>query len=100
MLGGAATDEQFPLDDDDLDPFDFHFHGFGQLGQGPPPSLENNVPPMPNLEHLAAMGWGVWPQPTDALVDDILDLIPMNDNVFLTEKTLGEIPIVSNFLIN
>jgi hypothetical protein len=29
MLGAGAEDEQFPPDDDDFDPFAFHFHGFG-----------------------------------------------------------------------
>lgn len=37
---------------------------------------------MPNLEHLAAMGWGVWPQPDNPPVaEDVPELIPMNANV-------------------
>ena len=59
----------------------FHFHGFGHMGQGPPPSPEANVPPMPNLNHLAAMGWGVWPQPAEQPPkENIPVLIPLNAN--------------------
>jgi hypothetical protein len=56
MLGGMAADEQFPPADEDFDPYEFHFHGFGQLGNGPP------VPPIipaqfhPDDELQQAMG--------------------------------------------
>ena len=60
MLGGAAEDEQFPPDDNDFDPYNFHFHGFGQMGHGPPPSPEQHIPVPPNIDILAAMGWEQW----------------------------------------
>jgi hypothetical protein len=63
MLGGVAADEQFPPDDDDdfnFNPNEFHFHGFGHNGPPSPPSPENHAPAPPSLDHLQAMGWGVW----------------------------------------
>ena len=54
MLGEDAQDEDFPPGDDDFDPNQFFFHGFGQLGHGPP-----QPPPAPQapfiLENLQAM---------------------------------------------
>lgn len=55
MLGGGAQDEDFPLDDDDFDPQEFHFHGFGQPGKVPPAS------PLVNIPVLRPWGSGVWP---------------------------------------
>lgn len=80
MLGGAAADEQFPLDDDDFDTNHFEFHGFGQQGQGPPPSPEIHAPFHPNLEHLQAVGWEVWPNPNEQPVDVVPDLVPISEN--------------------
>lgn len=93
MLGGAPADEHFPPDDDDFDPHEYHFHGFGQAGQGPPPSPDNNGPPKPNLDHLATMGWGVWPQPANPPVDEappaIMPLDGNNDAQVLPEALLN-----------
>jgi hypothetical protein len=77
MLGGAAADEQFPPDDDDLNfnSNEFHFHGFGHNGPPPPPSPENHAPAPPSLDHLQAMGWGVWPNPVDQ-PEDVPELVP------------------------
>lgn len=52
MLGNAAQDEDFPPDDGDFDPNVFHFYGFGQPGQGPPPAQR---PFEPNLEALQGL---------------------------------------------
>lgn len=80
MLGAGAEDEQLPPDDDDFDPFAFHFHGFGQLGQGPQSSPEADAPDEPNPEYLAAMGWGLWPQPVvqPPQQEEAPTLIPLN----------------------
>jgi hypothetical protein len=57
LLGGAPEDEGFPPDDDDdFDPYEFHFHGFRQPGQGPPEPAPINIPFQPNQEVLNAMG--------------------------------------------
>lgn len=60
MIGNAAQDEDFPPDNGDFDPNNFHFHGFGQPGNGPPPPPPANdqQPPPPDMEHLQALGWG------------------------------------------
>jgi len=44
MLGTALQDEDFPPADDDFNPNQFIYHGFGQMGQGPPPPP---TPPKP-----------------------------------------------------
>jgi hypothetical protein len=67
MLGSAAQDEDLPLGDDDFDPNNFFYYGFGQFGQGPPPPPNDSPAPF-ILEHLQAMGWGVWP---NQAVEDI-----------------------------
>jgi hypothetical protein len=42
MLGVAPQDEDFSPGDDDFNPNQFIYHGFGQMGQGPPPHLLQN----------------------------------------------------------
>lgn len=37
MLGARAQVEDFPPGDDGFDPNNFLYHGYGQMGQGPPP---------------------------------------------------------------
>jgi len=70
MLGQGPQDEDFPPDDDDFDPHQFFYHGFGQFGQGPPPPPPNPQPPF-IIEHLQAMGWNAWPhQPVQGLNDN------------------------------
>lgn len=84
MLGVGAQDEQFPLDDDDFDPNDSYFHGFGHLGHGPPPPLEEQLPAPPNQDHLAAMGWEQWQNQDDQVqvpIDNAPGQIPLQ--VFL-----------------
>lgn len=82
MLGAAPRDEGFPPDDDDFDPHAFHFHGFGQMGQGPPPSppMDNNHEA--NLEILEGLGWNAWPgdqaNQDNAQDEEIPNLIPIN----------------------
>lgn len=46
MLGGAPADEDFPPRDEDFNPHNFFYHGFGQMGQGqgPPPAPEAHNP--------------------------------------------------------
>lgn len=69
MLGQGPQDEDFPPDDD-FDPHQFFYHGFGQFGQGPPPPPPNPQPPF-IIEHLQAMGWNAWPhQPVQGLNDN------------------------------
>jgi hypothetical protein len=61
MLGAMPHDENFPPEDpDDVDPHHFHFFGFGQPGQGPPPG--NNGPFATNLFHADAAdpSWAPW----------------------------------------
>lgn len=93
MLGGGPGDEQFPPDDDDFDPNQFHYHGFGQIGQGPPLSPEHFAPPMPNPDLLAAVGWGVWPQNAEN---------PPQDNPVVAAAGPAEIPAAlgNNFVQN
>lgn len=84
MLGAGPGDEHFPPDDGDFDPQNFHFHGFGQPGNGPPPSPPINPIPQANLEALHAMGWDAWPanQNDQAFQDEQIapNLIPIHQN--------------------
>jgi hypothetical protein len=52
ILGNGAQDEDFPPDDVDFDPNDFHYHGFGLPGNGPPPPSPPVQLAAPNVEHL------------------------------------------------
>lgn len=69
LLGGLAQDEDIPLgpdDDDDFQPKNFAFYGFGQPWQEPPMPHPFNpfnpfVVPNPNNQHLQVMGWDFWP---------------------------------------
>lgn len=81
MLGGAPQDEDFPSDDDDdFYPHEFHFHGFGQPRQGPPPP-PRNFPIPPDDDALGGLGWGqqmnndAQEQPQHFDVPDLLDLV-------------------------
>lgn len=65
MLGAVPQDEDFPPKDlDDVDPNHFHFHGFGQPGQGPPapdnePGPDAHAPNQFNAD-LANPAWAPW----------------------------------------
>lgn len=70
-----------PPDDNDFDPYDFHFHGFGQPGHEPPPSPQINVPFPLNPDHLQAIGWDVWPNQNNQPTDEAPELVPINQNL-------------------
>lgn len=57
MLGQAPQDEDFPPGDGGFNPQHFHYFGFGQAGQGPPPSPPQDNNP-PNAEFGEALGLG------------------------------------------
>lgn len=81
MLGAAPQDEDFPPDDDDFNPNNFFYHGYGQLGQGGPLAPAPQ-PAQPDPIFLNALGWGVWPnqqyqQAQQDLDEQAPNLIPM-----------------------
>lgn len=51
MLGSAAQDEDLPPGDDDFDPNNFFYYGFGQFGQGPPHH---------QMTHLHLSSWSIY----------------------------------------
>ena len=57
MLGAGPQEEDNPPDDDNFNPNEFQFFGFGQPGQGPPNNPPVNPQVGPNVE-----GWGLWPE--------------------------------------
>lgn len=67
MLGAQPQDEDFPPEDpDDVNPNNFEYFGFGQLGQGPA-NLPGGPqqPPLGPPNQNAGGAWAPWPLPED-----------------------------------
>ena len=78
LIGGLPQDKDFQHgpDDDDFQPHQFAYFGFGQPGHGPPvpppplPLFNPFVAPEPNQQIQQALGWEIWPNQDNAIADN------------------------------